>query len=87
MVYIFGINIPILELLVIFSVIVVVYLIILELEFRHIRKVRKKLDQHERDFYKENKTLAREIRELKTEITSLKGVLQKFHIPRARRRK
>ena len=87
MVYIFGINIPILELLVIFSVIVVLYLIILELEFRHIRRVRKKLDQHEKEFYKENKTLAREIKELKTEIISLKNVLQKLHVPRAGRGK
>ena len=82
MVYIFGINIPILELMVIFSVVVVIYLIILELEFRHIRRVRKKLDQHERDFYRENKNLAREIKELKTEIVQLKNVLQKSRVHR-----
>lgn len=79
MVYVFGINIPILELLVIFSVVVVIYLIILELEFRHIRRVRKKLDEHEKEFYRENKNLAKEIKELKTEIVLLKNVLQKFH--------
>ena len=37
--FIFGIDIPILELLVLFSVVVVIYLIILEFEFRQLRTI------------------------------------------------
>ncbi len=68
--YVFGIDVPILELLVIFSVVVVIYLIILEIEFRQIRKITRKFDQEEI-------TLAKEMRELKQEITNLKEVISK----------
>ncbi len=68
--YIFGIDVPILELLVIFSVVVVVYLIILEIEFRQLRKITRKFDQEEI-------TLGKEMRELKQEITALKEVVSK----------
>ena len=43
MVYIFGIDVPLLELLTILSIVVVVYLIILEFEFRQLKKSVKAL--------------------------------------------
>ncbi|MBR9679144.1 MAG: hypothetical protein GON13_02665 [Nanoarchaeota archaeon] len=43
MVYIFGIDVPLLELLTILSIVVVVYLIILEFEFRQLKKSVKTL--------------------------------------------
>ena len=67
--YIFGIYVPILELLVIFSVVVVVYLIILEFEFRQLRKITKKFDEEEI-------ALGRAMRELRDEIGSLRNVIQ-----------
>ena len=67
--YIFGIDVPILELLVIFSVVVVVYLIILEFEFRQLRKITKKFDEEEI-------ALGRAMRELRDEIGSLRNVIQ-----------
>ena len=59
--YVFGLNIPILELLVIFCVVVVVYLIILEIEFRQLRKIIKKFDEEE-------VMLSKEIRELRKQM-------------------
>lgn len=53
MVYLLGINIPILEMLVVFSVIVVVYLIILEIEFRQIRRIVRRFAEGEAEFRKE----------------------------------
>jgi len=47
--YVFGINIPILELLVIFSVVVVAYLIILEIEFRQLRRLINQFSRDEAD--------------------------------------
>lgn len=63
--YIFGLNVPILELLVILSTVVVVYLIILEIEFRELRKIIKRFDEEEI-------TLSSEIRELRKDIAGLK---------------
>ena len=66
--FIFGIDIPILELLVLFSVVVVIYLIILEFEFRQLRTITRKFDEEEIQ-------LGRAMRELKDEVTSLKDVM------------
>jgi len=59
--YIFGLNIPILELLVIFFAVVVIYLIILELEFRQLRKIIVRFDEEE-------VMLSKEIRELRKQL-------------------
>jgi type II secretory pathway component PulM len=66
--YIFGIDIPILELLVIFSIVVVIYLIILEFEFRQLRTITRKFDQEEVQ-------LSNEMRELRKEVANLKDVI------------
>lgn len=66
--YIFGIDIPILELLVIFSIVVVIYLIILEFEFRQLRTITRKFDQEEIQ-------LSNEMRELRKEVSNLKDVI------------
>lgn len=66
--YIFGIDVPILELLVIFCIVVVVYLVILEFEFRQLRKITKRFDEEEI-------ALGRAMRELRDEISSLRNVI------------
>jgi Zn-dependent membrane protease YugP len=66
--YIFGIDVPILELLVIFSIVVVIYLVILEIEFRQLRRITRKFDEEEI-------TLSKEMRELKDEISTLREVI------------
>lgn len=66
--YIFGIDIPILELLVIFCIVVVVYLVILEFEFRQLRRITKRFDEEEI-------ALGRSMRELRDEISSLRSVI------------
>jgi predicted Holliday junction resolvase-like endonuclease len=76
--YVFGIDIPILELIVIFSVVVVVYLIILEIEFRQLRKITRKFDEEEIALGKEMRELKEEISGLKDAISSLKpGAIKK----------
>jgi type II secretory pathway component PulM len=67
--YIFGLDVPILELLVVFCIVVVVYLVILEFEFRQLRKITKRFDEEEI-------ALGRAMRELRDEIGSLRGVIQ-----------
>ena len=67
--YIFGIDVPILELLVIFCIVVVVYLVILEFEFWQLRKITKRFDEEEI-------ALGRAMRELRDEISSLRNVIQ-----------
>lgn len=67
--YIFGIDVPILELLVIFSTVVVVYLIILEFEFRQLRVITRKFDEEELQ-------LSNELRELRKEITNLREAIK-----------
>ncbi len=67
--YLFGIDIPILELLVVFCTVVVVYLIILEIEFRQLKYIAKKFDEEE-------VMLSKEMRELRNEIAELRQVIQ-----------
>ena len=66
--FIFGVDVPILELLVVFAIVVVVYLIILEFEFRQLRTITRKFDEEEIQ-------LGRAMRELKDEVTALKDVM------------
>jgi len=70
--YIFGIDIPILELLVIFSIVVVAYLVILELEFRQLRRIAKKFDEEELELANEMRELRKEIGELGAAIAKMK---------------
>ena len=67
--YIFGIDIPILELLVIFSIVVVVYLVILEFEFRQLRIITRKFDEEELQ-------LSNEMRELRKEVANLREAIK-----------
>ncbi len=67
--YVFGISVPILELLVIFCIVVVIYLVILEIEFRQLKSITKKFDEEE-------VLLSKEMRELRNEITELKNVIK-----------
>lgn len=67
--YLFGVDVPILELLVVFCIVVVVYLIILELEFRQLKHITKKFDEEEI-------MLSKEMRELRNEIAELRQVIQ-----------
>lgn len=69
--YIFGVNIPIMELLVIFCIMVVVYLVVLEFEFRQQKKILKEFDEEE-------VRLSHEVRELKEVIEDLKEVTKNF---------
>ena len=69
--FLFGINIPILELLVIFCIVVVIYLVILEIEFRQLKEITKKFDE-------EKVLLSKEMRELRNEVTELKEVIKKI---------
>jgi type II secretory pathway component PulM len=66
--FIFGVDVPILELMVVFSIVVVIYLIILEFEFRQLRTITRKFDEEEIQ-------LGRAMRELKDEVTALKDVM------------
>ena len=66
--YIFGVDIPLLELLVILSIVVVIYLVILEFEFRQLRKITRKFDEEEVQ-------LGVEMRELREEITRLRNIM------------
>ena len=67
--YIFGISIPILELLVVFCIVVVIYLVILEIEFRQLKSITKKFDDEE-------VLLSKEMRELRNEVSELKEVIK-----------
>jgi type II secretory pathway component PulM len=67
--YIFGIDVPILELLVIFCTVVVVYLVILEFEFRQLRVIARKFDAEELQ-------LSNEMRELRKEVANLREVIK-----------
>lgn len=71
--FIFGIDIPLLELLVILSVVVVIYLIILEFEFRQLRSITRKFDEEEVQ-------LGVEMRELREEISRLKNVIGELNL-------
>lgn len=67
--YVFGFNLPILELLVVLSLVVVLYLVLLELEFRQLRKIQEAEQNSE-------SLLRTEIQDLKTEIQELKDILE-----------
>ncbi len=71
--FIFGIDVPILELLVIFSTVVVVYLVILEFEFRQLRVITRKFDQEELQLSNEMRELRKEVANLKDVIKTIKG--------------
>jgi hypothetical protein len=66
--YVFGVDIGIMELLTGFVLVLVGYLIILEFEFRHVRTLTRRFDEEEIQ-------LGRAMRELKDEVTALKDVL------------
>jgi type II secretory pathway component PulM len=76
--YIFGLDVPILELLVIFCIVVVVYLVILEFEFRQLRKITKRFDEEE-------VALGRAMRELRDEISSLRNVIETTPVAKAKK--
>jgi|GEM_PF-3403370 len=65
MVYVFGLNVPLLELLVIFAIAVVVYLVLLEVQFRKVVKIVNKLDVEEKEIEEERKFLERASSKLK----------------------
>ncbi len=67
-VYLFGINIPITELLLLLSLVIIVYLAILEFEFRQIRKITKKFDDEEL-------ILTKSIRELRDSVSELRNAI------------
>ena len=67
--YLFGIQIPILELLVLFCIAVVVYLVVLEFEFRQQKKIAQEFDEEE-------VKLSHEIRELRNTIREFKDSTQ-----------
>ncbi len=62
---VFDGSLPILELLMVFSIIVVIYLIFLEIELRRLRKISQKFSEEEHDLIKELRMLREEIAELK----------------------
>lgn len=68
--YVFGFDIPILELLVILCIVIVGYLILLEIEFRQLRKITRRFDSEEVE-------LAKEVKLLKEEIIELRNVFHK----------
>ena len=63
-----GFDLPVPELMVLFSIVVVLYLIIMEFEFRQLRVINRKVDEEEVQ-------VGRAMKELKDEITSLKDVI------------
>jgi hypothetical protein len=65
-VYLFGINIPITELLLLLSTVIIVYLVILEFEFRQVKNITKKFDDEEL-------ILTKSIRELRDSVNDLRG--------------
>jgi hypothetical protein len=64
----FGVDVPIIELLVLFSTVVVIYLIIMEFEFRQLRVITRKFDDEEVQ-------LDRAMKELKDEFVALREVM------------
>ena len=64
----FGVDVPIIELLVLFSTVVVVYLIIMEFEFRQLRIITRKFDDEEVQ-------LDKAMKELKDEFVALKEAM------------
>ena len=60
MVYVFGLNLPLLELLVVFAIGVLVYLVLLELQFRRVMRIVKRLDKEEKEIEGERRELEEE---------------------------
>lgn len=71
--YLFGIQVPLLELLVVFCIVVVVYLVVLEFEFKQERKIVKEFDEEEVKLSHEVRELRESINELKEAARMLKG--------------
>ena len=71
MVYVFGLNLPLLELLLVFSIGVLIYLVLLEFQFRKIMKIIKKLDKEEREIEGERKELEEETNKLQKLVSKL----------------
>jgi hypothetical protein len=70
MVYLFNglIDIPVTDLLVILLTVIVIYLIILEFEFRQLRKIVRRFDEEEIQLGVEMRELRKSVGELKTVI-------------------
>jgi len=66
-VYLFGVNLPVTELLLFLSAIITVYLVILEYEFREVRGILRKFDDEEL-------ILTKTIRELRDSVGELRNV-------------
>jgi len=66
MVYVFGLNLPLLELLVVFAIGVLVYLVLLELQFRRIMRIVRRLDKEEKEIEGERKELEEETDKIST---------------------
>ena len=65
MVYVFGLNVPLLELLVVFAIAVVIYLVLLEVQFRKVMRIVNRLDQEEKEIEEERKFLEKASSKLK----------------------
>jgi hypothetical protein len=65
---VFGVDVGLVDLLTIFAGVLVIYLVILEFEFRHVRNITRKFDEEEIQ-------LGRAMRELKDEVSSLRDVI------------
>lgn len=68
----YGIQVPILELLAILCLLVVIYLLVMEFEFRQQRKITQEFDEDEVKLSREVRDLREEIQELKDLTRSLK---------------
>ncbi len=66
-VYLFGVNLPVTELLLFLSAIITVYLLILEYEFREVRGILRKFDDEEL-------ILTKTIRELRDSVGELRNI-------------
>ncbi len=66
-VYLFGVNLPITELLLFLSAIITVYLVILEYEFREVKGILRKFDDEEL-------ILTKTIRELRDSVGELRNI-------------
>lgn len=66
----FGISLDLLDVIFFFCIVLVIYFILLELEFREIRNLTKTFDNEEMRFEKET-------RELKDEIAHLTNIIEK----------
>ncbi|MCK4429160.1 MAG: hypothetical protein KAU95_02200 [Candidatus Aenigmarchaeota archaeon] len=76
-VFLFGVNVPVTELLLILSAIIIVYLIILEYEFRQIRNIVKKFDDEELILTKSIRELRDAVSEMRASAFSGKSVKDK----------